>query len=73
MRILNILQVEFVGICNGMSDHLPVHHIPGVADGDRRKILKCGIDHVIVLPDAHDGRIGKKTSLYRVLIFVAHM
>ena len=52
-----------------ISDLFPMDQIPAVKNRNSRKIGKCGIYQIIVLPHPADGRIGIKSRKNRVFTF----
>ena len=66
--IPDVTDIQPFRIRNGMSDDMPVYHIPGMGNGNCRKILEARIHHVIIVTDTDHGRIREKASLYRIVI-----
>ena len=66
------LQIQVVGIGDGVADDFPVDHILGVADGDGGEILESGVDHIVVVSHTNDRGVGKEAALYRILICITH-
>ena len=75
MGIPDVTNVQPLRIRDGMADDMPVNHIPGMGNGNCRKILEAGIHHIIIVTDTDHGRIREKASLYRIVIssLFAHM
>ena len=66
--IPDVTNVQPLRIRDGMADDMPVNHIPGMGNGDCRKILEARIHHVVIVANTDHRRIRKKASLYRIVI-----
>ena len=66
----HIQQAARFQIIHSMADHLPMHQIPRVADGQPRKIREGGVHHVVILSHPQYGRIGMKAPCHRITVAV---
>ena len=61
-------EVQRVGSVEDMADLFPMNQILRVRNDDRREILESGIDEIVILPDTHQRRVGKKSRQHRVVV-----